>query len=249
MLLMAVGILVFVLKYQRQMFRHELEVNKLEEQKEKELLTAYMSGEEEERQRIAAELHDDVACTLASIKLLLSAAQENSEEAAELTQMSKQLLDESLDQVRGISHRLQPSFLVQARLEGAITNLFNRLHKSGKIDAQMVVANTIPLMPDNFELTLFRVTQEIVNNLLKHAGPLAMRLELVLKEGTIRIQIVHNGDGLDQNTFEDLAYNGSTVGLKNMLSRIKQIGGNIFFEKSTGRDWLITISAPIPANS
>lgn len=244
MLLMAVGVLVFVLKYQRQMFSHELEVKKLEEEKDKEMLTAYISGEEEERKRIAQELHDDVACTMASIKLLLSAAQEDGEEADELIKMSKQLLDESLEQIRGISHRLLPSFLVHIRIEGALNNLLEALNKSGRVKAALQLTNPLPIMPDKVELALFRAIQELINNLLKHAGPTELLITATISD-TMQINLRHNGEGIDQVAFEELLYKKNAIGLRNIVSRLKQIEGGIHFIKLPDACYQIELNVPI----
>ncbi len=95
MLLMAMGIIVFVVLYQRRVIQNQIQIEQLNHNKQQELLNASIQSEEEERMRIASELHDDVAPTLASIRLYLSTAASRPDDNSLILQ-SKALLDESL---------------------------------------------------------------------------------------------------------------------------------------------------------
>jgi signal transduction histidine kinase len=114
MVLLALAIILFVLFYQRRVIRHQQEIKRINDQKQLELTQAALQGEEEEKMRIASELHDDVGATLSTIKRYFTAAlntqnNNNTEIAAE----ANALLDSSIDKVRNISHTLQPAFLQQ----------------------------------------------------------------------------------------------------------------------------------------
>src|SRR5687768_15823092 len=116
MLLLSLGIIFFVILYQRRMLRHQMEIKHINERKQQELLQASIQSEEEERMRIASELHDDVGATLSSIRLFLHKAAQTSENP-EMIHQSRALLDESIKKVRDISHKLQPATLQQLGLK------------------------------------------------------------------------------------------------------------------------------------
>ena len=110
MLALSTGIILFVVQYQRKVIRHKQQLDVINRQKEKELTEAAIRAEEDERMRIAAELHDDVGATLASVRLYLRMA--NKEGAgSEAFEQSQQLIDETIGKIRSLSHRLQLSLI------------------------------------------------------------------------------------------------------------------------------------------
>src|SRR5436190_624093 len=110
MLTLAVGIVIFVIQYQRRVINHQDELKDFNRKKQEELIQASIRSEEEERMRVAAELHDDVGATLSSIRLMLFKAIRNPGDGAILQQV-RGLLDETIQKVRNLSHQLQPGTL------------------------------------------------------------------------------------------------------------------------------------------
>src|SRR3954464_4308784 len=102
MLTLALGIIFFVILYQRRVISHQIELKKINDQKELELIRASIQSEEEERMRIASELHDDVNATLASVRLYLY-KEKDVQYDEQIINLSKQLLDESIEKIRNIS--------------------------------------------------------------------------------------------------------------------------------------------------
>lgn len=248
MLLLATGIIFFVVMYQRRVIRHQDEIKQINTQKELDLIQASIQSEEKERMRIASELHDDVGATLASVKLFLYKEKGN-QYNEDIIDQSKKLLDDSIKKVRDLSHNLQPTLLQHLGLELSLQSLVENIDKSGAIKARCIIQNTLPRIPDNIELAAYRISQEIINNIIKHSA--ADSIELVTQAGNNTITVVfrHTGAGMTQEMFEEYTFKKGATGLKNIVTRQKAIGADIKFYKDQGNDSYCTmLTIPIPAN-
>lgn len=137
MLILAVGIIVFVIFHQRKIIRYQMQMKRLEADKQQTLLNASIRFQEEERQRIAADLHDDAGPLLATARLYLNENLVNQEKAQQLQDIisAKQIIDDAISLIRNISHSLMPPTLKNFGLESASTDLFQKISGSGVINA------------------------------------------------------------------------------------------------------------------
>lgn len=245
MLSLCGGIIWFVILYQRRVIRSQIEIKKINEQKQQELLNASINSEEQERMRIAAELHDDVAPTLASIKLYLSTIAQQSPETALITQ-SKLLLDESLQKIRNIAHKLQPSTLYYLGLQVSLQSLADTINNSDSMQASYNELKPLPQLPANTELSIYRIVQELTNNIIKHAQAQKMTIETdISADGLALLTVSHDGTGITQQLFEELVYKKGAIGLKNIVTRLKSIQASIQFRQVSVSLFTITIQAPM----
>lgn len=241
MLILAFGIIFFVVLYQRRVIRHQQELKAIEAQKELELIQASLKGEENERDRIASELHDDVGATLASVKLFLHSQNEELGDKPVFIQ-SRDLIDETINKVRNISHRLQPSMLKQLGLRAALTSFFDSYNRSGTFHIHYH-NQPLPRLTEDTELGLYRIVQELVNNMVKHSGATQAVFVCYNDNGQLIAELQHNGDGLTEATFQEYVYKKNAIGLKNILNRLKAINGNITFGRTND---MYTTSITIP---
>src|SRR5215203_6230288 len=137
MLVLAIGLIVFIIFHQRKVIRYQLQLQKLEQDQQKMLLRASIKLQEEERQRIAADLHDDAGPLLATARLYLNENLVNQEKAQQLQSIfsAKQILDDAILLIRNISHSLMPPTLKNFGLESATSDLFQKISGSGTINA------------------------------------------------------------------------------------------------------------------
>ena len=247
MLLMAMGVIMFVVLYQRRVIQSQIEIERINRDKQQEMMNASIQSEEQERMRIAAELHDDIAPTLASVKLYLSAAllQQGQENHQSYVEQSKTLLDESLQKIRDIAHKLQPSTLYYLGLQVSLQALADMINNSGGLEVRYTTAHNLPRFHENVELSLYRVTQELLNNIIKHAHARQVTIETRLAGEIISLCLSHNGTGITQQLYEELVYKKGAIGLKNIVTRLKSIEGVIHFEQVSVSLFTITIQAPI----
>ncbi|MFN4247606.1 MAG: sensor histidine kinase [Flavipsychrobacter sp.] len=238
MLSLAIAIVLFVVFYQRKVIAHQEQLNKLNRQKEKELTEAAIRAEEDERMRIAAELHDDVGATLASVRLYLRMADREGARSEAFTQ-SQQLIDESINKVRSLSHRLQPAMLQKLGLQMALQSFFDVFNKSGVIQIDFSGAE-LPMLDENKSLALYRIMQELVNNTLKHAGADRAEVHAERVGNDMQLRFSHNGkQGITQERFQEYIYKKDATGLKNIMNRLKVFNGSLSFDKE--ENWYHTI--------
>lgn len=232
MLVLAFGIIFFVVLYQRRVIKHQQELNELNRQKELELVQASVQGEEEERTRIASELHDDVGATLASVKLFLNSQDKEFGDRPVFIQ-SRALIDDTINKVRSLSHRLQPAVLKQFGPDAALKTFFESFSTTGKVNVVYHPAE-LPRMADDKELAVYRILQELMSNAIKHSGAANISCSCSVAGKYFIASFSHDGKGLTESDFNEQLYKKNAIGLKNITTRLKSVGGSISFEQEAG---------------
>lgn len=248
MLVLTVGLIMFIIFHQRKVIRYQLTLQRMEEEQQKILLTASIRLQEEERQRIAADLHDDAGPLLATARLYLTENLVNLDKSTQLQSIFqiRQILDDTIQLVRNISHSLMPPTLKNFGLESAVNDLFQKIGGSGTINASSRFHDYKERLQNEKELNVFRVVQELVNNILKHSNASFIHLTQNTQAGYFVMRIHHDGRGLVQSDFEKLNKSAVGLGLKNISSRLKVAQGAILFEKDPSQTYYkVTISVPI----
>lgn len=247
MLVLAIGIIVFVIFHQRRVIRYQLQMKKLEEEKQQILLNASIRFQEEERQRIAADLHDDAGPLLATARLYLNENLVNQEKAQQLQSIysAKQIIDDAILLIRNISHSLMPPTLKNFGLESATTDMFQKISGSGTLNASARFHDYRERLKVDQELLIFRVVQELINNIIKHSNAGFIHLTQNAANNKIYLRIHHDGKGIVQAEFDKLNHNANGLGLKNIASRIKVLNGRIYFEIDPSQTYYkITLEVP-----
>jgi two-component system NarL family sensor kinase len=247
MLTLAIGIIGFVIYHQRKVIRYQMQMKKLEAEKQQVLLQASIRFQEEERQRIAADLHDDAGPLLATARLYLNENLVNQEKAQQLQSIisAKQIIDDAIMLIRNISHSLMPPTLKNFGLESASTDLLQKINGSGKISATARFHDYRQRMRIDQELLVFRVIQELVNNILKHSSSGFIHLTQNVNAENMYIRIHHDGKGIVQADYDKLNHNTQGLGLKNIASRMKVLNGRIYFEIDPSQTYYkITLEVP-----
>jgi two-component system, NarL family, sensor kinase len=247
MLLLAMVLVVFVTMHQRKVNGLNKELLRLEQEKQASMLKASIQFQEEERQRIAADLHDDAGPLLATVRLYLNDNLVNQEKAQQIQSIysAKQIIDEAIMLIRNISHKLMPPTLKNFGLESATNDLFQKINGSGVIKATARFHEYKDRLSTENEMLSFRVIQELVNNIIKHSSAGFIHLTQNIAEETIFIRIHHDGKGILQPEFEKLKYMGSGLGIKNIASRMKVLNGKITFEIDESKTYYkVTLEIP-----
>lgn len=205
---------------------------------------AIINAEENERKRIAAELHDGVGQMMSAAKMNLSAFENDiqfKDEAQKITfEKLIGLVDESCKEIRSVSHQMMPNALLKSGLASAVREFLD------KIDNRIIKINlhTEGLrerLDSNIETVLYRVIQECVNNVIKHSGANNLDISLIKDADGIAATVEDNGRGFDIN--DKQKFEG--IGLKNISSRVAFLKGTVDFDSSPGKGTLVAIHVPI----
>jgi PAS domain S-box-containing protein len=206
-------------------------------------------AQEEERKRIARELHDETAQDLATLLLDFEAITESKERLPETTiQLMGQLRERAesiMEGVRRFSHELRPGILDQLGLLPALEWLIDDINVSYGIDARMKVHGTERRFSPEVELILFRIAQEAFRNVQKHAQASKMEVMVDFTEGKTRMSICDNGKGFDlRGSLAELPRAGK-LGLIGMEERVRLLGGNLRIQFEPGKGTTIEVEAPV----
>src|SRR5437868_3181811 len=171
MLVLTISLILFIIFHQRRVIRYQMQLQEMEQEQQKLLLIASIKLQEEERQRLAADLHDDAGPLLATARLYLNENLVNQDKATQLQAIfqARQIIDDTIQLVRNISHSLMPPTLKNFGLESAINDLFQKISGSGTINASSRFHEYKERLKEEKELIIFRVVQELINNILKHS--------------------------------------------------------------------------------
>jgi two-component system, NarL family, sensor kinase len=239
------GILLFVLILLSIILlfnRHRLKQKNLHQkelaEQQKQAAIAVMDTQERERKRIAEDLHDSLGHLLSTVKLNLQTLPEDQKH---YYVNALQLLNQASTEIRNISFDLMPQTLEEEGLIPALHELADKIRKSSLYDIMVMVHDM-----DNVELdkqmkfNIYRIVQEAVNNILKHADAKEINIQLIRQKDQLTIMIEDDGKG-----FNALEVKSSGRGMQNINARSQWLHGTIEIDSTPGRGTTITITIPI----
>ena len=230
MLLLAGGLVFFFILYQKRMLAKQLEVNRIKQDQQKEILKNTIQAQEKERKRIAQDLHDEVGAMLSVVKLNVGRIERQTEsKASELAGETKNFLDEVITQVRGISRSLLPPSLEKLGLYNAVQELANWVNKSDQLKIECWKSGEPFRLDIKVELAVFRIVQELVNNAIKHSGAKCIFIDIRFNTSLVLV-IRDNGKGFD---LKEKMNTG--LGLKNLESRAEVVGAGLKMKSTPGK--------------
>ena len=242
-LILLAGLLIHS-QYKRYRLKQETKL-KTELMKQHELATkAVIEAEENERQRIAKDLHDGVGQMMSAAKMNLSAFESeinfNGSDQKQSFEKIIQLVDESCKEIRTVSHIMMPNALLKNNLAIAIREFVNKLDKK-TLKVHLDTEGLEERLDSNIETVLYRVIQECVTNVIKHAGATTLDISLIRDKDGISGTIEDNGKGFDISDKEKF----EGIGLKNITTRIEYLKGTVDFDSSPGRGTVVAIHVPL----
>jgi signal transduction histidine kinase len=219
----------------------ELHAKQLSElEKEKKLLAAQslMKGQEEERSRLARDLHDGIGGLLSGVKLSMSTMKGNvflSEENARSFGNVIDQLDRSIAELRRVSHNMMPEALIKYGLKEALENYCDSLNHAGKLEVQLQTYGMETRMEQSAEIVIYRIVQELLNNVIKHAEAKKVLIQLVREGDRFTLTVEDDGIGFDQAEVKDGA------GLSNIKARTNYLNGTMDIVSKKGEGTSINI--------
>ena len=217
-----------------------------------ELLSRQLiAAQETERRHLARELHDEIGQALTSIKLNLNALQQAtmSSEATSLIHNSIDVVDQTLQQVRNLALDLRPSMLDDIGLVAALNWCLDRQSQRGGFAPHFVVDPSVCGASQEIETACFRIAQESLTNIARHAKARNVRVELRQLESELELFIQDDGIGFDVPAARNRASHGASIGLLGMSERTQLLGGHFEIESIPSQGTTIHARIPLKTES
>ena len=242
-------VIVFSFIYYRNKVKQRQIYEKKLNEEQKSRFREVVEAIEGERKRIAVDLHDSLGQMLSITKLYLSSL----EDVEGLQEDNNKLMfdsivtmiDDSRGELRNISFNIMPGSFIKYGLIVAIDELANRVNNSDQMKLVFSHTGFEERLKENFEITIYRIVQEAINNVIKHADASTVHLKLVLNRNNCLLFIKDNGKGMED--FEQ--FKGKGLGWKSIYSRVEMLNGSIDVNTGINRGTEINISLPLNPSS
>ena len=206
-----------------------------------------MRAQEEERRRLARDLHDEVNQALTAILLRLEAlAQETPPEREPEVAELKRLVNQAMDELLNLARQLRPSALDDHGLVPAVETQLKRFSSRTGIEVRLDTRGDPDLLPEVVQTAIYRVAQEALTNVTRHAGATVVELDLGENEGAAELRVRDDGDGFDPAVVTRAASDGAAggLGLVGMAERARLVGGELDVRSAPGGGTSITLRVP-----
>jgi len=215
----------------------------------RELSARLLQIQDEERRRIARELHDSVGQMLAAVSMNMAhvthEARSLSPDAHKALEDNAGLLEQLSSEIRTISHLLHPPLLDEVGLQSALQWYIDGFSERSKIKVDLELPDDFGRLPRNLEITLFRVVQECLTNIHRHSGSNTAAIRVSRSENEVRLEVRDAGKGIPVEAQTSLSSGKlSGVGLRGMHERLRQMGGHLDVQ-SNGNGTLVLATLPI----
>ncbi len=222
------------------MIKNQVDLRRLEDERQQELLKAVIETQESERKRLAEDLHDSVGQVLSAIKLKLHKLDKQNEGKNEMLADTCKLTDECIQEIRNIIHNVLPPVLTDFGLIDALDALCSKINSSTPIQVSFSKKLSNERFPSAVELTLYRIAQELFGNAVKHSEASAIHIELSKQGYALIMSFRDNGVGFKLDEVK------RGFGIKNLHSRVQLINGKIDIYSKPLSGTITTIEIPLP---
>lgn len=206
-------------------------------------MKALMQAQDNERKRIASDLHDSLGSLLSSVRLRFNGLQnEFSQHVPEKSQRfndSLKLLDEAIDELRHISHTMVPVSLSRFGLASALQTFIEQVSASGQLDIRLQILGLEGRLAEEMEVRVYRICQELVQNVIKHAHATSLRIQIIRHKDSLNMMVEDNGIGLRKDTLS------KGFGFGTIQSNVDLFKGTFDIESQPGKGCLVLIDLPI----
>lgn len=198
-------------------------------------------GQETERRRLSKEIHDGVGPNMSTLKLQLDAIKRKLTDETNKIAIDRitSSISEIAQDIRQISHDLMPSSLIDFGVVTALSNFSNKISSSGDIEVEYQSNFGDKELPQEYELNIYRIVQELVNNAIKYSQCKSIQINLTQEDDLIKVFVQDDGIGMTK----DASLDG--IGLNNISSRVESLQGNLEIDSQPGGGVTAHIELPL----
>jgi signal transduction histidine kinase len=237
------GLRIRKLLARKEKMLHSQQVDQLMKDQEIEAINAMLEGQEKERERMARDLHDRLGSMLSAIKMQVGALESGVQEVrADQTaqhQKVERMLDEAVGEVRRISHDMVAATLSRFGLAKALEDLCASVRVTGRLDVELQLFGLEHRLERSVEITVYRIVQELVSNVLKHANARELSISVTRTPGRLSLIVADDGKGFDPGGDAD------GIGLQNVRSRAASLGANVQVDPKPGVGTTVSLECPV----
>lgn len=246
MLLLVVAVVLFVVAHQRRAYLLQTQLRQQEISYQLAMLQSVVASQENERERIAQDLHDEIGASLSAARLFVNQIGYEATDATlrDMAQQASQIIGETLQNVRSIVQNLSPIMLEKFGLYRAITLLGKSLETSG-LQVELHIDPVAEQLDATTQLTLYRIVQEMLANVTRHAQAQLVMLYLQPQAGKLQLQVTDDGCGFVQEAPKTTKSIG--MGLTGISARAKLLDGQLAITSSPGTGTRLTLLLPLPS--
>lgn len=244
-LLFAIILLLSFRTYRQKQKLQLQRINELETEKKLSATKAVLKGEEQERTRLAKDLHDGLSGMLSGIKYTLQNMKGNlimTPENQQAFERSIDMLDNSIKEMRRVAHNMMPEVLVRYGLDAALKDYATEINKTGIIK---VIYQSMDIEDKEIDqttaITVYRIIQELLNNVIKHAQATEVLVQVFRQMSKLVINVEDNGKGFDVNLSEEKG----GMGWKNIRSRVEMLKGSVDIHSAPGKGTSVNLELNI----
>ncbi len=222
----------------------EKEIQQLQQERQLLATNSILKGQEEERTRVARDLHDGLGGLLTSVKLTLSKVRGNfilPEASAGVFARALEQLDAAINEMRRVAHSMMPEALVRYGLYDSLKDFCEDLNETGQIKVQLQVLGLEQRLDSSVEVVIYRIVQELLNNILKHAQASEAYVQIVRRADTLHLTVEDNGIGFDAKNLDKT----KGAGLHNIENRVAYLGGTLDIRSSVGEGTSVEIEVKL----
>lgn len=240
-IVLAATLVVFLLYFQKKKTAYILKQREIQQRFDKEITKSKLEIQEQALQNISWEIHDNVGQLLSVAKMQLNILQLNvPQEQQSKIQETGDIVSKSLQELRGLAKSLNPDTIKNRGLEESISNEVERFNRLKFVNASLKISGEPFSLSNEKEIILFRIFQEFSNNTLKYSK--AKNLVILINYTNNQLEFIAEDDGIGFNLTDESNQNG--IGLLNMKSRTKLIGGEIEIKSAKEKGTKIYITCP-----
>ncbi|MCA0228929.1 MAG: sensor histidine kinase [Bacteroidetes bacterium] len=225
---------------QQETLLKQKEIVQLQQERQLVATNSILKGQEEERTRVARDLHDGLGGILTSVKLTLGKVRGNfilPEASTVVFARALEQLDLAINEMRRVAHSMMPEALVRYGLPDSLKDFCEDLNDTGQIKVHLQVLGMEQRLDSSVEVVLYRIVQELLNNILKHAQATDAYVQLVRRDEIVHLTVEDNGKGFDPKQAE----HHKGAGMRNIENRVAYLGGTLDIQSAVGEGTSVEI--------